>query len=131
MKLEHVAFNVPAPIEMADWYSSNLGMKIVRSNSEPPYAHFLRDSGGRMMFEIYKNSEAAVPDYKSMNPLILHFAFVSDSPAEDKARLLKAGATLVSEEQPDDASHIVMMRDPWGVPIQLCKRENGMLVGQE
>ena len=131
MKLEHVALNVPAPVEMADWYSRNLGLEMVRSNSEPPYAHFLRDSGGRMMFEIYSNSEADVPDYEAMNPLILHFAFVSESPADDRDRLLKAGATLVSDEQPDDASHIVMMRDPWGVPIQFCKRGIGMLAGQE
>jgi len=122
MKLEHVALNVPDPIAMADWYRENLGMTVMRRLEEAPFTHFIRDSGGKMMLEIYKNPPDQVPDYATIDPLILHFAFVSENPAEDKSKLLEAGASLVKEEQLDGGSHIVMLRDPWGVPIQLCKR---------
>ena len=46
MKIEHVAFNVSAPAEMADWYVTHLGMRIVRKTATPPYIHFLADDGG-------------------------------------------------------------------------------------
>jgi glyoxylase I family protein len=66
-----------------------------------------------------------------MNPLLIHLAFVSASPDNDKNRLLEAGASLESEQHPDDGSHLVMMRDPWGLAIQLCKRGVPMLLEKE
>ena len=127
MKMEHVALNVPAPVAMAEWYTKHLGLEIARSMTTPPYTHFLRDSGGTMMIEIYHNPPDQVPSYSQMNPLLLHLAFVSIDPKTDKSRLLDAGATLVQEDSLPDGSLLIMMRDPWGVAIQLCKRSKPML----
>jgi glyoxylase I family protein len=33
-----------------------------------------------------------------------------------------AGARLVEAVTPADGSVLLMMRDPWGVPVQLCQR---------
>ena len=94
---------------------------------EPPYAYFLADDGGTVMLEIYCNPTDQVPDYASMDPLLLHLAFVSSDPEADKQRALDAGATLVQDILPDDGSHIVMMRDPWGLAFQFCHRTTPLL----
>jgi len=127
MKLEHVALNVSDPVAMADWYHRHLGMTIVTSMDEEPFAHFIRDSGGRMMLEIYKKPPDNIPNYGEMHPLLLHFAFVSEDPETDRERLLKAGASLITDEKAPGGSHIVTMRDPWELCIQLCKRKTSLL----
>lgn len=128
MKIEHFAFNVEDPNSMSGWYIKNLGLKMIRQESNPPYTTFLTDSSRRVMIEIYRNPPDEVPDYFAMNPLIIHLAFVSDDPANDKIRLEQAGAITMSDEKLEDGSHLVMMRDPWGFCIQLCKRGKPMLV---
>lgn len=127
MKIEHFAINVEDPVAMADWYIKNLDMSCVRKMDCAPYTHFLGDTGGRVMLEIYNNPPGQVPDYASMHPLMLHLAFVSKSPTTDKDRLIKAGAKLVEEQKLEDGSHLIMLRDPWNFPIQLCKRGKPML----
>lgn len=87
MKLEHFAINVKDPIKMTKWYTKNLGMKVVRAQNEAPFTHFLADDSGRIMIEIYNNPADKVPVYKEMDPLILHLAFVSENPENDKNRL--------------------------------------------
>lgn len=127
MKIEHFAVNVEDPLAMSNWYEQHLGLRVVKKTDQAPYMTFLADDSGRVMIEIYRNPAARVPDYKTMNPLIMHLAFVSDNPTHDKERLLQAGATPVSDEQLDDGSHLVMLRDPWGLALQLCKRSTPML----
>lgn len=122
MKIEHFALNVPDPVAMADWYVTNLGMSIVRQQKEPPYMTFLADDSGQMMIEIYRNPAAEVPDYKNQDTLIVHLAFVSVDPKGDKLRLQKAGAREESDDITAAGDHLIMLRDPWGIPIQLCKR---------
>jgi catechol 2,3-dioxygenase-like lactoylglutathione lyase family enzyme len=131
MKLEHFALNVEDPIAMSQWYTEHLGMQVVRQLSDPPYTTFIADISGRVIIEVYANPEAAIPDYKSMHPLIVHLAFVSLDPVADKDRLVKAGATAVSEQHLEDGSHLVMLRDPWGLSVQLCKRGVQMLAERE
>jgi len=127
MKLEHIAFNVQDPPAVADWYVQHLGMTIVKSEGAPYHTRFLADDSGLMLVELYRNPPDAVPKYAEMHPLVLHLAFVSADPDADKARLLAAGAALVSEGHPDAQTHLVMLRDPWGLAIQLCKRRTAML----
>jgi catechol 2,3-dioxygenase-like lactoylglutathione lyase family enzyme len=122
MKIEHIAFNVAAPVEVAAWYIENLGMKVVRSIGAPTFTHFLADETGTTIIEIYNNPADQVPDYAAMNPLIFHLAFASENPATDSRNLAKNGAIPVEELHLDDGSHLIMMRDPWGLAIQLCKR---------
>lgn len=127
MKLEHIALNVADPVAMANWYKEHLGMDIARSAGAPAYTHFLRDSGGGMLIEIYNNPPNAVPSYADMEPLLLHLGFVSENPDVDRERLIEAGATLVKEEHLDDGSYLVMLRDPWGLAIQFCRRAQSMM----
>lgn len=129
MKLEHFALNVEDPLAMAEWYVKHLGLQIVRQTKAAPFTTFLSDDSGNIMLEIYKNPADKVPAYREMNPLLVHLAFVAVSPSEDKARLLKAGASLESDQQLEDGSHLVMLRDPWGLSIQFCKRGVPMLKG--
>ena len=127
MKIEHFALNVSNPVEMASWYVNHLGMSVVRKTGKEPHTHFLADSNGTVMLEVYNNPPDQVPRYAAMNPLLLHLAFVSNTPETDKIDLLAAGATLVDEQHLNDGSHLVMMRDPWGLAIQICKRGTPML----
>lgn len=127
MKIEHFALNVPDPKEMADWYVQNLGMKIVRQQKEPPFMTFLADASGQVMIEIYHNSSAPVPDYKNQDVLVVHLAFSTSDPKGDKRRLQMAGAREDSDDITGAGDHLIMMRDPWGIPIQLCKRANPMI----
>lgn len=122
MKIEHVAFNVADPVAIADWYVTHLGLRVVRHLPVPTQTHFLADDSGESVMEIYCNPPDEVPDYAAMNPLQFHLAFVSESPADDRARLISAGATFVDELKFPDGSHLMMLRDPWGLALQLCKR---------
>lgn len=131
MKIEHFAFNVEDPVGMSRWYVTHLGMSVVRLDKNPPYTTFLADSSGQVMIEFYNNPADAVPDYRNMDPLIVHLAFVSEDPSVEKKRLLEAGAKLADEIHLDDGSHLLMMRDPWGFPIQFCKRGAPMLPNED
>lgn len=127
MKLEHFAINVEDPINMAKWYVQHLGLSIIKQQQQAPFMTFLADDSGQIMIEIYKNPIDQVPKYRDMHPLIVHLAFVSEAPDRDRTRLEEAGAITVSNDILDDGSHLVMMRDPWGLAIQLCKRATAML----
>ena len=122
MEVEHLALNVAEPVAMARWYVQNLQMTIARGMDEPPYTHFLVDSAGHVALEIYYNPADAVPDYASMHPLRLHLAFTSGDPAADAKRLQAAGAKWVEDVRPEEGSYLVMLRDPWGLALQLCRR---------
>ena len=131
MKIEHFALNVEDPIAMAAWYSKNMGLTIVKEGKAAPFMHFLADDSGRVMIEIYKNPPTEVHDYRKMNPLIVHLAFVSVAPDQDRDRLLQQGATVETEQKFEDGTYLIMMRDPWGLAIQLCKRGVPMLSERE
>ncbi len=128
IRLEHVAINVENPVEMAKWYCENLGMKIVRQGPPPVNMRFISDAGGNMMLELYHNPPDAVPNYASMDPLMLHIAFMVDDVKGTCRKLLAAGATIASEiAVTDSGDELAMLRDPWGVSIQFLKRANPML----
>jgi len=131
MKIEHFALNVEDPIAMAQWYTKHLGLKILTQRKVAPFTTFLTDDSGSIMIEIYKNPVDEIPPCRKMNPLILHLAFVSESPELDKNNLLKAGAILETEDHLEDGSHLVMMRDPWGLAIQFCKRGTDVFLKRE
>jgi glyoxylase I family protein len=128
MRLEHVAIDVAKPIEMAAWYVENLGLSIVRSESVSPFAHFLVDSDGVSVVEIYNNPATTVPDYTSIHPLQLHFAFNVDDIEKEHARLVAAGATAFGPINTTPAGdQLAFLRDPWQVTIQLVKRQKPLL----
>jgi catechol 2,3-dioxygenase-like lactoylglutathione lyase family enzyme len=122
MKFEHFALNVPDARAMSRWYVDHVGFKIVRRREEPPYTHFLSDETGRIVVELYTNLTQAFLDFAATHPLLFHFAVVATDARSDRQRLEKAGASLLTEEVLPDGSVLVMLRDPWGVPLQLCQR---------
>jgi glyoxylase I family protein len=128
IRLEHVAINVEDPAAMAEWYSENLAMKIIRKGPPPINARFISDEQENMMLELYTNPPDAVPDYRAMNPLVFHIAFMIDDVEEICRKLVAAGATVVDEISTTPAGdEIAMLRDPWGVPIQFLKRAEPMV----
>lgn len=128
VRLEHVGLNVADPVKAAQWYVENLGMKIVREGPAPANARFLADGDGNMMLELYHNPPDAVPNYASMDPLILHVAFMVDDVDAIRSKLIAAGATAVDEVTTTPAGDkLAMLRDPWGLAIQFVRRANPML----
>ncbi len=128
MKIEHVAFNVPDPVAMAKWYEDNLTMRTVRSFGPPTNTRFVADASGQTILEIYNNTKATVPNYRGNDPLVFHLAFAVDDVRATRARLLKAGATAEGDvTTTDGGDDLAMLRDPWGVAVQLVKRRVPML----
>jgi uncharacterized glyoxalase superfamily protein PhnB len=102
IRLEHVALNVADPV--------------------------LADGAGNMMLELYHNPPDAVPNYASMDPLLLHVAFMVDDVAALRQKLIAAGATSVDEITTTPAGdQLAMLRDPWGLAIQFVHRADPML----
>lgn len=127
MKLEHVAINVPEPHALAEWFAAHLGMRIVVSQENPPYMHFVADENGSML-ELYNNPEAEMPNYADIHPLNLHIAFASTAIEADRARLIEAGATPVGEITTSPAGdQLAFFRTPWQVPFQLVQRRNPLV----
>jgi glyoxylase I family protein len=123
MQIEHFAFQSMDPVAMAAWYVEHLGMRVVKALGAPTHTHFLEGSDGTVQIEFYRNENAPLPDYPRQDPLVVHLAFVSDDPATDADRLIAAGAFLQSKATTTPAGDtLVMLRDPWGFPIQLCRR---------
>jgi glyoxylase I family protein len=128
MKIEHFAMQIEDPRAVAAWYVEHLEFQVRRSSGAPGYAHFLADASGSVMIEIYNNPRVRTPDYASIDPLIVHLAFVSDDLKADRDRLVAAGATVVDDYFVNPAGdELLMLRDPWAFAIQFVKRANPML----
>lgn len=127
MNIEHFGYQVGDPAAAADWYAAHFGFTVRRSADRPVPVRFLADGAGRVMIEIYNNPKVQTPDYAQMDPLILHMAFQCDRVVETADRLVAAGATLVSGPETVKGDELAMLRDPWGLAIQLCKRQTPML----
>lgn len=130
MKIEHFAFQVEDAAVVAEWYREHLGFSVKRGGDAPFPVRFLADESGEVMIEVYSNPAVATPDYASMDPLILHMAFVCPEVDSTIKRLIDAGAVLVSG--PDalpTGDTLAMLRDPWGLAIQLCDRKESMVPG--
>jgi len=128
VRFEHVALNVKDPVKMAEWYCQNLGMKVLRKGPAPVNMRFISDAGGNMMLELYNNPPDAVPDYASIDPLLLHIAFMVDDVKAIRQKLIAAGAKPVADiSTTPGGDKIAMLRDPWGIAIQFVRRAEPML----
>lgn len=127
MKIEHFALNVEDPLAMGRWYVSHLGFTVKRRLVEPPYTHFLADDSGTVMIEIY-GQDAPVPNYPNLNVMSLHVALVSEDLDADVRRLVAAGATTEGDIQTfPTGDRYAMLRDPWGLTLQLVHRADPMV----
>lgn len=128
MNIEHIALNVPDPVAAAKWYVRHLGMRVVRSVDGPPHTRFLADESGRVVLELYRQEQAPVPDYFEMDPMVLHVAFTAADVREARRMLLAADANPVGDVTvAPNGDELAMVRDPWGVPVQLVKRARALL----
>ncbi len=122
MKLEHVAIDVPDAEATIAWWCENLGFR-----RSAPKSAFIIDDSGEMGLEVYRTGETpAAPEYTAMNSMTLHVAFVSEDIQADVDRLVAAGAKLETITLENPAFQMAILRDPWGVAIQLCKREHSI-----
>lgn len=120
MTLEHIGLNVAEPQKVMDWWCANLGFTQT-------HLAFIVDSSGRMALEFYRNDDAPVTDYASVDPLTFHIAFTSEDVDADAARLVAAGAKLV-ETVHRDGFDMTMLRDPFGMAVQFVKRAKPVLL---
>jgi catechol 2,3-dioxygenase-like lactoylglutathione lyase family enzyme len=128
MKLEHVAFQVQDPVALSQWYVAHLGLRVKRAQTASPFGHFLADDGDAVMLEFYNNPALAVPAYRDIPALALHLAFDAPEMQATIDRLIAAGATLETAlVQNESGDAIAMLRDPWGLPLQLVSRVTPML----
>jgi glyoxylase I family protein len=123
MQIEHLGISVPDPAAAARWYVEHAGCTLLRAATEGTYAHFLLLPGGGVTFELFRSPDAPVPDYYQVHPLQGHLAFRTDDIEGTRASLVAAGATAEGElvEAPG-GDRYAMLRDPWGVPLQLVTR---------
>jgi len=122
MVFEHFALNISNPLKFVEWYTTHCNMKIIKSMDVPPYTHFLADKTGRSVIEVYLNNSAKIPDHSKNHYLEFHFAFKEENVSDLKNKLIAAGAEFLDEVKLDNGTQIVTLRDPFGIPIQLCKR---------
>lgn len=89
---------------------------------------FLADADDKVVFEFYHNIEAPVPDCNMIHPRSYHVAFVVDDVEAIRDKLLQAGATIATEMETTPAGdQLIILRDPWALPIQFVKRTKPML----
>lgn len=122
MIFEHFALNVNNVSAVVKWYVSHVGLRVVSEQKQSPFMTFLADSSDRVILEIYHRSDEMMTNFETQNPLTFHLAFVSENAQEDRERLEVEGAIFVEEVRKKDGSHLIMLRDPWGMPLQLCQR---------
>ena len=127
LNIEHFACNVSDPVAVAAWYVKHLGMRVVAHHPAAFERHFIADASQRVVMELYANPVDPVPDYAGMHPLRFHIAFAATDLDAVKAELLAAGATFVNEDNYPDGSRLMMLRDPWGLALQLVKRATPLL----
>lgn len=124
MIFEHIAINVPDSKSMADWYVEHCGLRVVIQVDEPPFTRFLADQEGRTCIEIYQNDAAEIPDYFNQSHLVYHHAFAVEDQEGTRDKLMNAGASFVEDINLPNGTRLIMLRDPWGVPLQLVKRKD-------
>ncbi len=122
MIFEHFAINVNNVDAVVKWYVSHLGLKVVSQQKELPFMTFLADSSDRVIMELYQRADAMMTNFTTQHQLTFHVAFVSENAQKDRDRLEVEGANFIEEVRKEDGSHLVMLRDPWGMPLQLCER---------
>ena len=128
MKIEHTAYQVEDPVAVARWYVDHLGLTVKRAQQERPFGQFLADDGDAVMLEFYNNPKIPVPDYRAIDPLALHIAFLADDVDATRTRLVAAGATAEGDVQVTPSGDtMAMLRDPWGLAIQFVRRAERMI----
>ncbi len=122
IQFEHFALNVEQPHEIADWYVRTFGCQIILKMDAEPHTVFLADANGRVFWELYRNQKAPMTNVCHSDPLVFHLAVAVDELDGTKSEVMEAGGAFIEEVRTDSGSVLLMMRDPWGIALQLCCR---------
>ena len=119
MRLEHIAVDVADPDAFKEWWIRHLGMRPSAVGDA-----FLTDDSGTFTLEVYRTGNTpSAPDYRALDPMTFHIAFLSEDVDADVARLEAAGAERV-ELVHKPGFDMAILRDPQGIAVQLVKRAN-------
>lgn len=128
MKIEHFAINVPDPRALAAWYTENLGLRVIRILDTPNMEHFLADDAGETVLEVYNNTAGDYITFPNLHPLGFHIALNVDNMEATRAALIEAGAAPFGDINTTPAGdQLAFLRDPWGVGLQLVKRNKPLI----
>ena len=129
MKIEHIGICVSNPIQMGNWYRENLGFRILRAEgSDTGGVVFLIDSEDKTVLELGRLPEIPPLDVRSFLPVQFHIAVECVEPLAEAQRLVAAGAKLVGESPRNSyPGEKILVRDPWGMTIQLLNRKEKLI----
>ncbi|MBN1409443.1 MAG: VOC family protein [Spirochaetales bacterium] len=132
MRIEHIGFLVSQPIAMGDWYEKHLGLKKIRSLGDNEQGVvFLRDDGTGTVLEFGRLKGRSVFNYNNMDPLLIHIAIECQDPTGLAKKLEAAGAEIIGESpMAEGANERMLVKDPWGITIQLINRVNRLNSGK-
>lgn len=127
-RMEHIALNVQDPVAMINWYTKNIGMIVVRQGSAPTFSSFIADSGRHIMLEISRMAEYPPMDMPKTNYMSLHLAFMVKDISAIKEKLIAEKATVADDiNTTPSGDKVMVLKDPWGFPIQFVERKAPML----
>jgi len=129
VKIEHFALNTKHAEAMTHWYRDYCGMPIWIEKHEPVYVAFLGEPPS--LIEIYDNPKGNYIDLANQHPLALHLALFSDDLNADMTRLIEAGASHIEGEADEEGYGLIMLRDPWGLALQLCRRKDALVPDEQ
>ncbi len=125
---EHYALNVADSRAKAQWLVDNLGLIVMTEGKAPSYGMFVADAGKNLMMELYQNAKFPTLNFSDVSHNATHLAFMVPDIAAAKEKLTAAGATVVEDIlKTPGGDFVLMLRDPWGEPLQLVTRIAPML----
>ena len=128
LRPDHLELNVVDTREKAKWYVDNLNFKIISHSDGPSYNMFISDTDENIMLELNQDSNSPMLEFDKIDYNSFHLAFSVEDMVSIKEKLIKAGAKLAEDiKRTAVGDQILMLRDPWGQPIQFVKRAKPML----
>ncbi len=125
---EHYALNVEDSRAKVQWLVDNLGLVVMTEGKAPSYGMLVADAGKHLMMEIYQNTKFPVINFSDVSHNATHLAFTVPDIAAAKRQCVGAGATVVEDVlKTPGGDFVLMLRDPWGEPLQLVTRLAPML----
>jgi uncharacterized glyoxalase superfamily protein PhnB len=128
LRPDHLELNVSDTHEKAKWYVKNLNFKIISQSDGPSHNMLISDADENMMLELNQDSNSPMLEFEKIDYNSFHLAFSVDDIVLIKEKLISAGAKLAEDiKKTANGDQVLMLRDPWGQPIQFVKRVKSML----
>ena len=124
---EHLAINMADSRARSMWYRDNFGFVAICDATVGPFTIFSSDAGKHLMFELYHFPQYPIVDFQKLNPFSMHVAFATNNVAGARDGLTKGGASFIEFHNTAQGDSVLVLRDPWGMPIHIVKRVKPML----